>query len=59
MDIGAMSMVMHQASLESAVSVSVMKLAMNSQTETAAQMTNMMGNMAIDTSKGTNIDARA
>jgi len=59
MDIAAMSIGMHQASLQSAVSISVMKMAMNSETETATQMTDMMSNMAVDTSKGTNIDARA
>lgn len=59
MDIGAMSMVMKQASAQSAISISVMKMAMNSQEDTAAQMTNMMSNMAVDTTKGTNIDSRA
>lgn len=59
MDIGAMSMVMNQASTQSAVSVSVMKMAMNSQEDTAVQMANMMSNMAVDTTKGTNIDVRA
>lgn len=56
MDIAAMSIGMHEASLQNAVSISVMKIAMNSETETATQMTDMMSNMAIDTSKGTNID---
>ncbi|WP_236896267.1 MULTISPECIES: YjfB family protein [Clostridium] len=59
MDIGAMSMVMNQASLQSAVSVSVMKMAMNSEKVAAVQVTDMMSNMAVDTSKGTNIDVRA
>ena len=58
MDIAAMSIGMHQASIQSAVSISVMKMAMNSGTETATQMTDMMSNMAVDTSKGTNIDVR-
>ncbi|WP_238858841.1 YjfB family protein [Clostridium sp. YIM B02569] len=59
MDIGAMSMAMNQASLQSEVSVSVMKMAMNSENVAAVQVTDMMSNMAVDTSKGTNIDVRA
>lgn len=59
MDIAAMSVIMHQASLQSAVSVSVMKMAMNSGAEMSTQMTDMMSNMAVDTSKGMNIDVRA
>jgi len=55
MDIAAMSIGMHQASLQSVVSISVMKMAMNSGTETATQMTEMMSNIA----KGINIDTRA
>ncbi len=58
MDIAAMSIGMHQASIQSAVSISVMKMAMNNGTETATQMTEMMSNIAVDTSKGTTIDVR-
>lgn len=58
MDIAAMSISMEQASLQSAVSVSLMKMAMNSGTEIATQMTDLMSNMAIDTSRGNNIDVR-
>lgn len=58
MDIAAMSISMEQASLQSAVSVSLMKMAMNSGTEIAKQMTELMSNMAIDTSRGNNIDVR-
>lgn len=58
MDIAAMSINMGQASLQSAVSVSLMKMAMNSGTEIATQMTELMSNMAIDTSRGNNIDVR-
>lgn len=53
-----MSISMNQASLQSVVSVSLMKMAMNNGLEIASQMTNMISNMAIDTSKGTNIDVR-
>lgn len=59
MDIAAMSIIMHQASLQSTVSVSVMKMAMNSETQVASEMTDMMSNVAVDTSRGTNIDVRA
>jgi len=58
MDIATMSIGMHQASLQSTVSISVMKIAMNSGIETSARMTDMMSNTAIDTSKGINIDTR-
>jgi hypothetical protein len=58
MDIGSMSMVMNQSSVQSTVSVSVMKMAMNSQENIATQMNDMMNNMAVDTSRGNNIDVR-
>lgn len=58
MDIAAMSIDMKQASLQSLVSVSVMKMAMNSGAEMSTQMTEMINNMAVDTSRGTNIDTR-
>ena len=58
MDIATMSVGMHQASLQSAVSISVMKLAMNNGVEAATQITDMMTNMAADTNRGTNIDVR-
>lgn len=59
MDIAAMSINMNQASIQNAVSVSLMKMAMNNGVKIASQMTDMISNMAIDTSKGTNIDVRA
>lgn len=58
MDIAAMSISMNQAFIQSAVSVSLMKMAMNNGFEIANQMTDMISNMAVDTSKGTNIDVR-
>jgi hypothetical protein len=58
MDIAAMSIGMHQASLQNAVSISLMKMSMDNQVQSASQMTNMMSNMAVDTSKGTNIDIK-
>lgn len=58
MNIGMLSIGMNQASLQNSVSISLLKVAMNSRSETAAQMTDMMSNMAVDTSKGANIDVR-
>lgn len=57
MDIEAMSVSMHQASLQNAVSISLMKMAMNTETQSASQMTDMIKNMAVDSDRGTNIDA--
>lgn len=51
MDIEAMSVAMHQASLQNAVSRSLMKMRMDNQAQSASEMTNM----AMDTSKRTNI----
>lgn len=61
MDIAEMSICMHQSALQNAVSISVMKMAMNSNVESATtQITDMMNNsnIAVDTSRGTNIDVR-
>lgn len=57
MDIAAMSVYLSQASVQSAASISVLKMAMNSSTENATQMTEMMSNMAVDPTRGTIIDA--
>lgn len=58
MDIAALSMGMSNASLASAVQISVMKLGMNSNEEMAAQMNEMLKNVAIETGKGVNLDAK-
>lgn len=59
MDIAAMSIGMHQAALQNSVSISLMKMSMDNQVQSASQMTDMMSDMAVDTSKGTNIDIKA
>ncbi|MDS0527628.1 YjfB family protein [Clostridium sp. SHJSY1] len=59
MDIAALSMYMSQSSIKSAVSTSVLKMAMDNGKEMASEMTSMMGKMAVDTSKGMNLDVRA
>ena len=56
MDIAAMSIGMHQASLQSVVSISVMKMAMDTGKETATQMTEMIKNVAVDSNLGNHID---
>ncbi|MBW6408579.1 YjfB family protein [Clostridium weizhouense] len=56
MDIAAMSIAMNQGALKTAVQLSVMKLGMNSEKEMANQMTEMMGNMAVEPGKGINLD---
>lgn len=59
MDIAALSMRMSNASLASAVQVSVMKLGMNSNEEMASQMNEMLKTVAYETGKGVNLDAKA
>jgi hypothetical protein len=51
-----MSIFMHQASLQNAVSTSVLKIALNSESETNTGIVDIASNMAIDTSKGINLD---
>jgi hypothetical protein len=58
MDIAALSMGMSNASLASSVQISVMKLGMNSNEEMASQMNEMLKNVAIETGKGINLDAK-
>ena len=57
MNISAMSIYMNQASLQNTASISVLKMAMNSSTETSTQMNDMISNMAVDPSIGKLIDA--
>lgn len=59
MDIGRMAINMSQNSLKSAVSISLMKLQVNSNSEMAVSMKEIMDTMAVDTSKGNTIDVRA
>ncbi len=59
MDIGRMSMSMNQGMLASAVQLSLMKMQMNTGEEIAAGMTDMLNNMAVDPSKGVNLDSKA
>ena len=59
MDVGRMSMSMSQGALASAVQLSLMKMQMNTGEEMAAGMTDMLNNMAVDTTKGVNLDVKA
>lgn len=58
MDIAALSMGMSNASLASAVQISVMKLGMNSNEQMASQMNEMLKTVAVETGKGINLDYR-
>lgn len=59
MDIGSMSMAMSQNSLKTAVSLSLMKIQMNTSKEMANGMNDMMKNMAVDPVRGQKIDVKA
>ena len=61
MDIGALSMIMSQSRLQENVVIAVMKMAMDMDTgkQNTAQMTEVMKNVAVDTSVGQNLDTRA
>lgn len=58
MDIARLSMSMSQASLSSAVQLSLMKLQMNTGNELATGMNDMLNNMAVEPDKGINLDTR-
>ncbi|MBU3155072.1 YjfB family protein [Clostridium estertheticum] len=59
MDIAALSMVMSQANVQQNAGIAVMKMAMDTGKENATQMTDMMKNVAVDTSVGQNLDTWA
>ena len=58
MDIAALSINMHQASLQQSAGIALMKIAMNTGKETASQMTEMLKNSAVDPNLGNKIDVR-
>ena len=57
MDIGALSMAMSQTNVSTAASMSVLKMQMDNSEAMSVNLTDMMSSLAIDPSKGTNIDA--
>lgn len=59
MDIAALSMVMSQSQIQTAASMSVMKLALNTGVENATQMTDMMKNVSLEPNLGQHIDVSA
>lgn len=59
MDIAATSIVMSQMNVMNQANISVMKMAMNTENQSAAQMTQMMGNFAVDPNLGSNLDVSA
>jgi hypothetical protein len=59
MDIGAISMIMSQSRVQESAGIAVMKIAMDAGKENATQMTEMMKNVAVDTSLGNYIDVSA
>lgn len=58
MDLGAIPANIYQTSGENAVSLSVLKIAMNSDVQATTQMAEMMNNIDADTNIGMNIDTR-
>ncbi len=58
MNLGVISANICQTSGENAVSLSVLKIAMNSDVQATTQMTEMMNNIDVDTNIGMNIDTR-
>ncbi|GCD08991.1 YjfB family protein [Clostridium tagluense] len=59
MDIGALSIVTSQSRVQELAGISVMKMAMDTGKETAAQMTEMLKNVAVDTNVGQHLDVMA
>ena len=59
MDIGALSIAMSQANVQSQVGIALTKMSMDVGKDMATQMTEMMGNMAVDPDLGNHIDVRA
>lgn len=56
MDIAQLSIAMSQSKVQESASIAVMKMSMDMGKETAAQMTDVMKNVAVDTNLGNNID---
>ena len=59
MDIAALSMVMSQSRVQESAGIAVMKMAMDTSKENAAQMTEMVKNVAVDTNVGQQLDTWA
>lgn len=59
MDIGKMSMSMSQGALKAAVGISLMKMQMNNNENTAEGIKEMMGTVAVNPNLGQVIDVKA
>lgn len=58
MDIAALSIVMNQSKVQQDAGIAVMKMAMDSGKETAAQMIEMIETVAVDPNRGRHIDIK-
>ena len=56
MDIAALSMIMSQSKAQTAASISIAKIAMDTNKETGIQMTEMIRNSAVDPNLGNHLD---
>lgn len=56
MNIASLSIGMHQAALNDSVSISLLKMTMNTVDNNAEQINKMMENMAVNPDKGINLD---
>lgn len=59
MDIGSVSMNLNQIQLSEKVSMAVTKMVMSTEQNIGEKMNDMLDNIAVDSSKGVNIDAFA
>ena len=58
MDIGELSMVMSQSNVQQSAGIAVIKMAMDTGKESATQMTEIMGNVVVDSNVGQHLDIR-
>ncbi|SHI59635.1 Putative motility protein [Clostridium cavendishii DSM 21758] len=58
MDIGALSVSMHQSALQDAVGISLLKMSMDTGKENANNMTKMIETCAIDPNRGQLLDVK-
>jgi len=59
MGIGSLSMIMSQSRVQQSAGIAVMKIALDTGKENAAQITEMMGNVSIHPNLGNNLDVSA
>lgn len=56
MEIGIMSIAMNENALKTVAQLSILKLGMNSEKQTANEMNEMINHLAIESGKGINLD---